>query len=128
MAWVTPKTDWTSADMFTYEDANRITGNLNYINADAGLKETYTQDDVLTVFDWTMILSALSTVISTTGYRLSEDEFPDNSASALNFNRVEDLTQSLNDWIELLDRQEAARIYTGDTWYASVTPENYARS
>lgn len=128
MAWITPKTDWTAADMVTYEDANRITGNLNHIKTDAGLKDTYTQDDVITASDWTMILEALSAVITETGYRLAEDEFPDSSTSALNFNRVEDLTQSLYNWIELLERQEAARIYSGDTWYASEAPENYARS
>lgn len=128
MAWITPKTDWTAADMFTYEDANRITGNLNHIKTDAGLKDTYTQDDVITASEWAMILEALSEVISTTGYRLAEDEFPDSSTSALNFNRVEDLTQSLYNWIELLERQEVARIYSGDTWYASAAPENYARS
>lgn len=33
MAWIEPKTDWTSADYFNAEDYNRIIGNMAYIKA-----------------------------------------------------------------------------------------------
>ena len=31
MAWITPKTDWTSSDYFNVEDYNRIRGNIQYV-------------------------------------------------------------------------------------------------
>ena len=33
MAWIEPKTDWTSADYFNAEDYNRIIGNVSYLKA-----------------------------------------------------------------------------------------------
>lgn len=32
MSWITPKTDWTNDDEFTYQDYNRIRNNLLYVN------------------------------------------------------------------------------------------------
>ena len=32
MAWITPKTDWSKSDKFTYTDYNRIRNNLLYLN------------------------------------------------------------------------------------------------
>lgn len=32
MAWVAPKTDWTSSDRFNISDYNRIRGNLEYLH------------------------------------------------------------------------------------------------
>ena len=31
MAWITPKTDWTSSDYFNVEDYDRIRGNIQYV-------------------------------------------------------------------------------------------------
>ena len=31
MAWQTPYTSWSNGNLFTYEDMNRITGNINYL-------------------------------------------------------------------------------------------------
>lgn len=126
MAWTTPKTDWSDADMFTYDDINRQAGNINYLLPGANLKDDYTQDDVITLSEWEALLDALQTLIDTTEFTLDGD-FPDTSTTGLNFNNVEDLTQDLYDWIELLDRQHAARIYAGDVLYTSARPENYAR-
>lgn len=36
MAWIEPKTDWTSADYFNAEDYNRIIGNINHLKTLAG--------------------------------------------------------------------------------------------
>ena len=33
MAWIEPKTDWTSSDYFNAEDYNRIIGNVIYLKA-----------------------------------------------------------------------------------------------
>ena len=33
MAWIEPKTNWTSKDFFNIEDYNRITGNIEYLKA-----------------------------------------------------------------------------------------------
>ena len=33
MAWIEPKTDWTSADFFNAEDYNRIIGNITHLKA-----------------------------------------------------------------------------------------------
>lgn len=34
MAWIEPKTDWTSSDYINVEDYNRIIGNLAYLKAE----------------------------------------------------------------------------------------------
>ena len=31
MAWIEPKTNWTSQDFFNIEDYNRIIGNIAYL-------------------------------------------------------------------------------------------------
>ena len=31
MAWITPKTNWTSSDRFNIDDFTRISGNINYL-------------------------------------------------------------------------------------------------
>ena len=33
MAWITPKTDWTSKSYFNFADYNRIIGNIDYLKA-----------------------------------------------------------------------------------------------
>lgn len=38
MAWITPKTDWSKTDKFTYTDYNRIRNNLLYINDELNQK------------------------------------------------------------------------------------------
>lgn len=129
MAWITPKTDWAETDYFTYVDANRIAGNLNHIYPTAALKDDYDDDDVVTASEWTAVLGTLDAIISATGYTIDAEALaPSMIAAAYNFNTVESLTQSLKDWIELLDRQHAAAVFTGDNLYTSGVPENYSRS
>lgn len=36
MAWIKPKTDWTSVDYFNAEDYNRIIGNITHLKALGG--------------------------------------------------------------------------------------------
>lgn len=128
MAWVTPKTDWADTDYFTYADINRIDGNLNVLYPSADLKTDFDNDDIITVTQWQAVLDTLDTIIETTGYSIdAEDTSPSMTAAAYNFNIVESLTQSLSDWIDLLNRQASARIYSGDDLYSSARPENYSR-
>ena len=129
MAWITPKIDWAETDYFTYVDANRITGNLNYIYPSANLKDDYDNDDVITVSEWTAVLDALDAIIEETGYTIDAEALaPSMIAAAYNFNTIESLTQLLKDWMDLLERQHTAAIYSGDGLYTSAVPENYSRS
>ena len=128
MAWVTPKTDWADTDYFTYADINRIDGNLNVLYPSADLKTDFDNDDIITVTQCQAVLDTLDTIIETTGYSIdAEDTPPSMTAAAYNFNIIESLTQSLSDWIDLLNRQASARIYSGDDLYSSALPENYSR-
>lgn len=121
MAWQEPKTDWTSADRVTAGDMNRIAGNLNILYPSGQLKENYTQNDFVTVSQWNAILTSLRMLNIAT--RLSA-EIPGSDMTAETFNAAEDITGRLKERMELLLKQDAASIYTGDDLY---TDENYAR-
>lgn len=41
MAWITPKTNWTSGDFCTYVDINRIITNIKYVYSEIGVAELY---------------------------------------------------------------------------------------
>lgn len=41
MAWITPKTNWTSGDFCTYVDINRIITNIKYLYNEIGVAELY---------------------------------------------------------------------------------------
>ena len=34
MAWITPKTNWTSADYYNYDDLNRVENNTSYLKTE----------------------------------------------------------------------------------------------
>ena len=75
------------------------------------------------------MLDALDAIIAETGYTIDAEALaPSMIAAAYNFNTVESLTQSLKDWMDLLERQHVAAIYSGDGLYTSAVPENYSRS
>lgn len=114
MAWITPKTDWSEIDRCTYDDMNRIAGNLNELGG-TSLKADYTQDDVPTKAEWTLIVTAVNNLVESEGYHT--EDVPNMSATALNFNVVEGLTQEIYDWIELKQKQHDAAIYSGDAVY-----------
>ena len=114
MAWITPKTDWLETDRCTYTDMNRIAGNVNEI-CETTLKANYTQDDVVTLAEWQAIISALETVALSVGY--VPDETMTESVTADSYNAVEGVTLGLKEWIDILARQESAKIYLGDGVY-----------
>ena len=112
MSWVTPKTDWQGTDRCTYADANRIAGNINYLLDSDTLKADYDQDDVITLTERNALMSALETLAEANKY--AWEEAPDTSATALNFNRVESITLGIKEWIELINAQSVAKIFSGD--------------
>lgn len=116
MAWTTPYTSWSETDRCTYDDMNRIAGNVNEI-CGTSLKADYTQNDVVTLAEWNAILSALDTLAAT--YEYTPDDEPDTSVTASNFNAVESYTLGLKEWIDLINAQAAARSYVGDPIYSN---------
>lgn len=129
MAWQEPHMDWANGNMFTYEDMNRIVGNINYLYPSAGLTE-YTQNDILNVTDWAAVLAALSDLIATSGV---ESSLPGDGMTADTINDIESLLQTLYDRIGLNAAQAVATIYTNDDLYAAESGayedvvENYSR-
>lgn len=79
MAWITPVTDRTSGtDMMTYEDMNRISGNVSHLyNYAVGHgytvsggdvdKTSWTQNDIIEKQNWESLLSVLSAVRNAAG-------------------------------------------------------------
>ena len=111
MAWITPYTSWLETDRCTYEDMNRIAGNVNEL-CETSLKDDYTQDDVVTLTEWRAIISALTALATAVKY--TSGETMNESATADSFNAVEGFTLGLKEWIDLLIAQESANIYAGD--------------
>ena len=72
MAWITPVTDRGSDARCTYEDMNRIAGNINHLLG-SSLPANYGQDDdttttLVSVTAWNDILSALSSLCIAVGF------------------------------------------------------------
>lgn len=130
MAWQDPVTTWSNGNRFTYNDMNRIAGNVNFLYPSANLKDDYTQNDFLTTTQWSALTSALQDLIVTTGLSA---EIPGEAMTADTINDIESLTQDLYDRIGLNNAQVVANIYTGDDLYAAATgqytdvAENYTR-
>lgn len=129
MAWVTPYTDWSDGQMFTYNDWNRIAGNINHMYPAANIP-TVTQNDFLTKQIWDTAIAALQTLIYVTG--LAAD-VPGEDLTADTMNALESLIQGLYDRIALNLAQAVAVVYSGDDLYAAVSgsypdvAENYVR-
>lgn len=110
MAWITPKTDWSNGNRFTFDDMNRIAGNVNFLYPAANLKADWTQNDMLTLSAWNDLLDALQTLIYASGVSAS---VPGSDMTGDTMNEVEDLIQRINDRIELNLAQAPATIYSG---------------
>lgn len=115
MVWIEPNTSWLETDRCKYTDINRIAGNINYLLGADTLKADYTQNDVITLAEWNLILMALDLLAEAAGY--SPEDKPDTTATARNFNAVEGYTLGLKNWIDLINAQEVASIFSGDTIY-----------
>lgn len=123
MAWTEPKTDWSDDDFFTYEDINRITGNINYLYPAAALKSDYSARDILTLDDWNSVITALGILKAALG---TGGELPESETSSSVFNTAESLLSALKVRYDLIALNAAATQYCGQA-YASETPEAYSR-
>ena len=129
MAWSDPYVNWSNGNNFTYDDMNRITGNINYLYPAASLP-TYTQNDILTTTDWSNVQTALATLLAASGVA---GTIPGNSMTADTMNAVEGLLLEIYDFLNLKAAQSVATVYCGDNLYASNMgsytdiAENYVR-
>lgn len=124
MTWITPKTDWSPNDNVTYEDMNRISGNINYLYQQTIIRADYTENDIVTLSEWKAIIDAVLNLAKGLGVI---NTVPDMDITADNFNDVEELTLATKEMIELIFKQTSANIYAGDDLYISDSPENYTR-
>lgn len=121
MSWQTPRTDWTNGENFTAAEMNRIAGNINYLNPKAGLKEDYTEDDILTQNQWDTMQEALRVLLTICGISA---EIPGDVINSATINAVEQLTAALKIRVDSIRAQAMANIYAGDPLYSG---ENYVR-
>ena len=109
--WLDPKTDWTDEDRVTFEDMNRICGNINHIFPSAKLFDKYTPNHYVELQHWQKILSSIKILTSTLGLSV---ELPTEEVISGNFNIVEEITEHCKRRIDLIAIQKVATIYTGN--------------
>lgn len=126
MTWITPVTDWVEGDRCSFQDMNRIAGNVNYLHQNAQLKADYTANDFVTVAEWSAILIALAELRQAT-FLQEETHLPGADMIAGTFNEVEELTLAIYERIGKMLAQKPANIYAGDDICTSTIPENYVR-
>lgn len=104
--WVKPVFNRTSGNArMTYKDMNRITGNIDFLLDNLGLvglapvneqegtlytyegKTEWTQNDIISVNDWTLILEGFQHVVDAVGYDPETD--PDYDMGWENINNIE---------------------------------------
>lgn len=127
MAWITPVTDRTSGSaMMTYEDMNRITGNIGYLYdlcrsesitiAGSRISKTeWTQNDIITVSDWSNLLTCLSNARNAVGYVATD---PTYLMTWDNINEVERQTRAVYSIINAYDTLPRINHWVGDPYYA----------
>lgn len=124
IGWQEPFTDWTPGSLVSYEDMNRIGGNLNWLlnqSTEESVKETWTQDDLVRVDDWKVIIGAIKALSLWAGV---EVEIPTTALSPVNFNRAESATLRLKDPVELIWSQEN-RYFNDDVFVSANTLMDY---
>ena len=124
MAWIEPKTDWTDADFVTYQDMNRIMGNINYLLPSANLKDDYTQNDFVKAAEWAALLNAMNILAQSMLLSLA---VPGSDMTSSTFNDVESMSLMLKERQDLIFAQEVATIYAGDGYMSADPAENYVR-
>lgn len=124
IGWQEPFTGWTLGSLVSYEDMNRIGGNLNWLlnqSTEESVKETWTQDDFVTLNDWKVIIGAIKALSLWAGV---EVEIPTTDLSPVNFNRAESATLRLKDPVELIWSQEN-RYFNDDVFVSADTLMDY---
>lgn len=117
MAWQDPFTDWGPGSVVTYEDMNRIGGNLNYLLDRNAVKADYTASDYVFLTEWETIRTALAEVQAYLGM---EEDLPDDAVSSYNFNLVETYTLEAKDPVDKRRAQRLANQYAGDGWFSDA--------
>lgn len=127
MAWITPVTNRTSGSaMMTYEDMNRITGNIGYLYdlcrsegitiAGSRISKTeWTQNDIISVSDWSNLLACLGNARTAVGYVATG---PTYLMTWDNINEVEKQTQAVYSIINTYDNLPHMNHWVGDPYYA----------
>ena len=127
MAWITPVTDRTSGSaMMTYEDMNRITGNIGYLYdlcQSEGItiagsrisKTSWTQNDIITRANWSNLLTCLGNARSAVGYVATD---PTYLMTWDNINEVEKQTQAIYTIINTYDDLARINHWAGDDYYS----------
>lgn len=127
MAWVTPVTDRTGGSArMTYEDMNRITGNIAYLYdlcQSAGItisgsrysKTSWTQNDIITKDNWTELMTCLSNAKRAVNYTAST---PSNRMRWDNINAVERQTLAVYSIINSYEKLPRMNHWVGDPLYA----------
>lgn len=116
MAWQTPKTNWSSVDNATYEDMNRICGNINYLLGEEVLTKVYTADDYVYLPEWLAIVGAFMLVQVAAG--IVDPEKPTDAITSYNFNLIESVCLLAKPVIDYKRSQENALNYVGEGWRA----------
>ena len=127
MVWITPVTDRTSGSaMMTYEDMNRITGNIGYLYdlcrsdgitiAGSRISKTeWTQNDIITRANWSNLLTCLGNARNAVGYVATD---PTYLMTWDNINEVEKQTQAVYVIISTYDSLARINHWIGDPHYA----------
>lgn len=127
MAWITPVTDRTDGSaMMTYADMNRITGNIGYLYdlcqsegitiAGSRISKTeWTQNDIISVSDWSNLLTCLGNARNAVGYIATD---PTYLMTWDNINEVEKQTQAVYVIISTYDSLARINHWIGDPYYA----------
>lgn len=124
MAWITPVTDRTSGSArMTYEDMNRITGNLEWLYdecvnssipiAGSAISQTnWTRDDIITTTFWAELLACLENVCTALSYTPKDKATYDMTWS--NINVIEDIERLCHDVVVVYDEMPRLNHYVGD--------------
>ncbi|MGI6721055.1 MAG: hypothetical protein ACOX4I_00640 [Anaerovoracaceae bacterium] len=111
MAWVDPYTDWAPYDRFTYEDMNRICGNINYLIGMDSLRTNWTQDDILDRADWQPVkntVNALALAVKLTHIAVTD------ALTSDNIDNLETIISELKAPIDLRLIQKRATRHCGE--------------
>lgn len=135
--WQTPVTDRVAGAMMTVTDMNRISGNVDWLAEQYGLrgmylgrrpsKTTWVHNDYVTLELWNELLHILDELVESTN--LQQAVKGTDATTYDNINNVEDLTRRLWEWMQIIDTQGEfpryvdTEVWTGDDVYLGGVQE-----
>lgn len=123
--WIEPVTNRSSTtDRMTYEDMNRITGNLAWLYAQCGemgltvpgsiiSKTNWVQNDIITVSEWAEILTCLANICTAVEYTSAQ---PTDRMTYGNINNVERIELDCYGVLASYENIPNMNHYVGDKW------------